>query len=308
MTSVRKEGALSLVTILVIALVFGIYLNLSLQPSQQSSQTNTTWRVVNANVTVYGLAAGEPCGALRLPCATYSNKSIPAQLVSYAGNLYYVSQFHVENNTKTTTFTIWYDNSSSYCVTPKLPWANSCPPRSSVSPNTKFSCSTPYPNGTDVGVAFSLEQKSDAIATLCVRFYYFNSTSPLLINTSRQFTVYSPLPSNGSHGDLVNVSSSFSVIPSVSNFEIGGPQNENEGFEVNYTVQPIVPVPSGTYEIALWSGFYPQNVICGYGIYVYLQFGNLTNPIIGSSCHYVPGPSGNPGLVYTEVIGVSNST
>jgi hypothetical protein len=308
MTSARKTAALSLAPIIAIALIFGIYLNLSLQPPQQSTQTSSTWQVVNTNVTVYGLAAGQPCGALRLPCATYPNQSISAQIVSYGGRQYYVSQFTLENDTIFTVFTIWYDNSTSYCTTPKLPWENACPVGSYISPSTAISCSKSYQNGTDVGVAFSLPQKSDATATLCVRFYYFNSTSPIVINASRQFTIYSPLLRNVTNGELFNLTSSFLVTPSIASFLIGGPQNENEGFEVNYTVQPIVPVPSGTYEIALWSGFYPQNVICGYGIYVYLQFGNLTNPIIGSSCHYVPAPNGNPGLVYTEVVGVTNST
>ncbi len=83
---------------------------------------------------------------------------------------------------------------------------------------------------------------------------------------------------------------------------------ENEGFEVAYGIRSMGPVPSGTYEIALWSGFYPQDVICGYGIYVSLQVGNTTNPLVGSSCHYVPAPQDNQGLVYSEVIGVTNST
>jgi hypothetical protein len=80
--------------------------------------------IVNANVAVVGQAAGIPCGALRLPCPLYTNQStISAILIKYNGSYYYVSYIEVND----IRYMVWYDNSTYYCVTPRVEWANSCP-------------------------------------------------------------------------------------------------------------------------------------------------------------------------------------
>ena len=79
---------------------------------------------IMGNVTVVGRAAGIPCGALRLPCPLYTNEStISALLIRYDGIYYYVSYIRVNN----IQYMIWYDNSTYYCVTPRVSWANACP-------------------------------------------------------------------------------------------------------------------------------------------------------------------------------------
>ncbi|MDA4112339.1 MAG: hypothetical protein OK439_07345 [Thaumarchaeota archaeon] len=80
--------------------------------------------VVIRNTTVYGQASGIPCGAMHFPCITSPNQSTPAQLLLFQGKYYYDSNLtwnHV-------VYTIWYDNSTYYCISPKLEWANTCPP------------------------------------------------------------------------------------------------------------------------------------------------------------------------------------
>ena len=89
---------------------------------------------------------------------------------------------------------------------------------------------------------------------------------------------------------------------------MGGPQSENEGAEVAYRIFSNASTPIGTYEIGFSSGLYPSDIICAYGIYITLQVGNTTNPIVESSCHYIPAPESNPGLVYTEFVGLTNSS
>ena len=80
--------------------------------------------IVNANVTVVGQAAEIPCGALRLPCPLPTNQStISAILIKYDGTYYYVSYVNVND----IRYTVWYDNSTYYCVTPRVDWANACP-------------------------------------------------------------------------------------------------------------------------------------------------------------------------------------
>ena len=177
----------------------------------------------------------------------------------------------------------------------------------STSSSTAFStsCSTSYFNGTDVVSTMFLNQNTGSSVNLCVRFYYYNSTSTDTILPLQRLTIYSVVPSNGT---LSNSNSLFSISATTSQFQIGGPQSENEGFAVNYTISAPSSTPIGTYEIGLSSGLYPNYVICGYGIYVNLQVGNSTNLTVGTSCHYVPAPMDNPGLVYTEIIGKTNST
>jgi len=107
-----------------------------------SSVTTVTgkmpYQVVNPNVMVRGQAAGTPCGALEFPCVTYLNQSITAMLIKYNGTYYYLSfygSFDKLHTTETlsggvltnTWYTIWYDNSTVYCVSPKVQWWNAFP-------------------------------------------------------------------------------------------------------------------------------------------------------------------------------------
>jgi hypothetical protein len=80
-----------------------------------------SWEVVKPNVTVTGYAANIPCGALRGPCI--AAQSYPATLIRYQGTYYYVSYFGLNN----VWYTIWYGNSTEYCVSPKVQWDTSCP-------------------------------------------------------------------------------------------------------------------------------------------------------------------------------------
>jgi hypothetical protein len=74
-----------------------------------------------------------PCGALEFPCVTYSNQTLTATLIRYNGTYYHISYygtFDKLQSTETlsggvlsnTRYTIWYDNSTVYCVSPKVEW------------------------------------------------------------------------------------------------------------------------------------------------------------------------------------------
>jgi len=172
-------------------------------------------------------------------------------------------------------------------------------------PNNVVPCSTTYPNGSSDGTTVFLAQQSGSTANICVRYFYYNSSATTTINTLDQLTIYSPVLSSGS---LSNANSSFSISASIPQFQIGGPQMENEGILVAYTIRSTGSAPSATYEIGLSSALYPQDIISGWGIYIILQVGNTTNAAVGTSSHYVPAPQDNPGLVYSEIVGITNST
>ena len=98
----------------------------------------TPYEVINPYVTVRGQAAGLPCAALEFPCVTAANQSISAMLIRYNGTYYYLSyygSFNKQSGTETiqdgvltnTWYTIWYDNSTVYCVSPKVDSSIACP-------------------------------------------------------------------------------------------------------------------------------------------------------------------------------------
>ena len=95
------------------------------------------YQIINPNVTVQGQAANTPCDALRFPC-TLGIGNMSAILIRYGGTYYWLSYYGTFNNLRSTEtlsggvlsntwYTIWYDNSTVYCVSPKVQWWNACP-------------------------------------------------------------------------------------------------------------------------------------------------------------------------------------
>jgi hypothetical protein len=132
-----RNGATAI--LLVIAIVAGAGAGYLAGASNQQPTTTTItttgtlpFQIVNPNVTVRGQAAGLPCAALRLPCPYPVNQSIDAVLIRYNGTYYYLSYYGLTNATNptqrvTTWYTIWYDNSTAFCVSPKVEWSITCP-------------------------------------------------------------------------------------------------------------------------------------------------------------------------------------
>ena len=115
-----RSGLLAVVTIVIIVAAFGtIFFAVGM-----SASSSTKYTVVE-NLTVYGRASGLPCAALRLPCVLPTNQSsILAGLVLFGGKYYYVSNI----TTNSVIYTVWYDNSTYYCVSPEFQGVNTCPP------------------------------------------------------------------------------------------------------------------------------------------------------------------------------------
>lgn len=88
----------------------------------------TTVTIVRSDMTVTGGAAGIPCSALQLPCTTSTNMSFyPVELVFFQNRYYYIAHYDVSGE-QSVNYTIWFDNSTYYCVSPKVNWASPCPP------------------------------------------------------------------------------------------------------------------------------------------------------------------------------------
>ena len=130
----RQNKALAFgLTILVVAIIVaiagigGYFVSMNYMQSQSSTTelyVPSSATIVNTNVTVIGQAVGFPCAALRLPCPHYDNQSIGwATLIRYGGSYYYASTISVNSK----VYTVWYTNSTYYCVHPAFQGVSSCP-------------------------------------------------------------------------------------------------------------------------------------------------------------------------------------
>jgi hypothetical protein len=101
--------------------------------------TNSTkpWTVVVQNGTFTGPGCKtrpvQVFMALRIPCLDYTNSTTwNASLLQYNGKDFYATAETVGllNSSISTTYTVWFDNSTAYCVSPYLSVSElpTCPP------------------------------------------------------------------------------------------------------------------------------------------------------------------------------------
>jgi len=97
---------------------------------------NPTWTVIVQNGTFMGPGCPPPLQvfmALRIPCLHYTNSTTwNASLLEYNGKYFYAANETVgsTNSGIATTYTVWFDNSTAYCVSPYLSISElpTCPP------------------------------------------------------------------------------------------------------------------------------------------------------------------------------------
>ena len=100
------------------------------------ASSNATWKVIVQNGTFMGPGCPPPAQvfmALRIPCLHYTNSSTwNASLLKYNGKYFYATTETVAltNSSIATTYTVWFDNSTAYCVSPYLSVSElpTCPP------------------------------------------------------------------------------------------------------------------------------------------------------------------------------------
>lgn len=103
-----------------------------------TTTTSPTWKVLVQNGTFTGPGCrSRPVQvfmALRIPCLDYTNSTTwYASLVLYNGKEFYATNETVaslNDSAISTTYTVWFDNSTQYCVSPYLSVSElpTCPP------------------------------------------------------------------------------------------------------------------------------------------------------------------------------------
>lgn len=102
-----------------------------------TTSSTPSWTVVVQNGTFTGPGCrsrpAQVFMALRIPCLDYTNSSTwYASLLKYNGKDFYAANETVglANSSIATTYTVWFDNSTEYCVSPYLSVSElpTCPP------------------------------------------------------------------------------------------------------------------------------------------------------------------------------------
>jgi len=82
--------------------------------------------LINPDATVRGGAASIPGCAVHGGCTSSANQSSTAILILYGGSYYYVSNYTFTGQYNI-VYTIWYTNSTEYCISPEVSWDPVCP-------------------------------------------------------------------------------------------------------------------------------------------------------------------------------------
>jgi len=105
-------------------------------------------------------------------------------------------------------------------------------------------CAVPNAEGERVP---TLVTTTSSPAIMCVQFYDFNSTSPILLNLTTLLHIQGALPAVGPFSDATG-GVNFTIAASQGQLLIGGPSNVNEGVVVGYMIT-AKPGVSGTYGV-----------------------------------------------------------
>lgn len=169
-------------------------------------------------------------------------------------------------------------------------------------------CTVTYPTGLPLNSKIRLGNGSSSIF-LCVEYYYYNSTSTINLNLSggKQLGLYAATNGNGPR--TIGVGSNFTIVSSLESLVIGGPNNENEGATVVYSMSPI-GIKNGSYILDIgWLANSQEDcaseyqLVVGTGIPNYYVGGSCTSPL---SDHYQTNPEGFVnGFVYAEINGTA---
>jgi len=171
---------------------------------------------------------------------------------------------------------------------------------------------------TPTGILFgTVTAGANTPAVICVQFYYLNSTTPTTQPIS--IVIQAAQTNRSFSGD-----SNFTIAASENQLVFGGPQNENEGAVVAFTVT-AKPGASGTYELSFSGKYmltptepaecaYYGTLVAGDGhpLYVFPE-GCITYNISGTNTNSLPTIQGIPypilsNTLFFRVVGVINST
>ena len=181
------------------------------------------------------------------------------------------------------------------------------------------SCTLSFPNGA--GLESEVHLTATSPAEICVRFYYYNSTSTKSFSTLKHIEISGAENEAGTNGSFTyNATSLFTIVASTNQIQLGGPSNVEEGSIVVYQISTSSNTPNEQFWIGLNSTIYSSQADCGSQLV--LDVGNAPYSGGGGMCLSLPGilASTNSveyqhqtnghiqGFLYDEIVGITNST
>ena len=170
-------------------------------------------------------------------------------------------------------------------------------------------CTSVYPNGTappDMPVIFA---RQNSTVFVCVKYYYYNATSPETFNTSLLSAGIFGATYESTYPPHIN----FRISAFPTNITLGGISNLNEGALVTYGIS-TGDTSNGTYVLNLSTWLYPSLEACGgFTKFIvnnpnpnYAFFGSCTAPL--SNFYPLNSYGFVDGFLTADVVGTSNST
>ena len=188
--ALRREILGTLVVVIIVAAILVVYFIAFNSPA--------VYQVTDENLTLHGEAAIVPCkGFNSAVCPSAGNASLyHVELVRYGGEDYYLSSYTeypsgqsvecvgsscVTLTTTASTYTVWFTNSTVYCISPAHPFTNSehqnptCP--TSPYRTTTVIVPTPSVSSLDsaIGLRLNLSLASDPNGAIVVAVNDFNT-------------------------------------------------------------------------------------------------------------------------------------
>lgn len=158
--------------------------------------------------------------------------------------------------------------------------------------------------------AFTLHTAPGSPATLCVAYYYYDTTSTMQLNFNQTLSIFGWPTNRSGQATTFGAGTNFTITSEPGSATIGGPDNLNEGILVTYTITAN-PGASGTYELNLGGSLLPSMEGCGSELTVVAGSGspNYMGPsvciTVSSSGGTAPYPE---GYIFVYITGATNST
>lgn len=123
--------------------------------------TQTNVAVMRTDLTLTGEAAVVPCVGFNFGgCPSASNASLyPVELIKYGPSYYYrYNQSAPDDSGQTIEYTVWFTNSSTYCISPAHPFTNTSHqnPTCPTAPYAKTAISVPISSASSLNLSSGL--------------------------------------------------------------------------------------------------------------------------------------------------------
>ena len=196
LTRRKAVGTTLMVVLVLVVIIVGTvaFVTLSSQENNPSPATTSTsssvYQVIESDLTLQGQTAVVPCvGFNEAGCPSASNASLSqVELIKYGGEFFYLSNQSLPGlaaaegqSESNTTYTVWFTNSTVYCISPAHPLTNTyhenptCPTQPYEPTTFMIPVASASALNSSTGLRLSLSLFANSNGTLTVAFEELNT-------------------------------------------------------------------------------------------------------------------------------------